>query len=232
MLIGSGGVIACGGCAKADLSAQDRERIAKIAVERPSVDLEIAFNSGSAELTPAAISQLADLGKALIEMPSDGVFLIAGHTDASGSEVYNFDLSQRRADAIRHYLIDYFAVPAGRLVTVGFGKTRLKNKAQPYAEENRRVQVQNLTGEPLETAQWGMRSSAAAAVQQMAARFASGRGPLADLVREHQDIAGLWRDANARLIDMLRLPDARRDPSHHRRAAQPDERSRHTPRRS
>ena len=200
------------GPAAADLASAERKRIAETAEQRPSIDLEIAFEVDSAELKPAAISQLGELGKALGSQDlADGVFLIAGHTDAKGSEVYNHDLSKRRADAVRQYLIENFALPADRLVTVGLGKSRPKNRGQPYAEENRRVEIRNLTDYPLETAQWAARSSTAMAVQQMAARFASGRGPLAALVREHQDLAAGWRDSNTRLIDMLRLPQPRRD---------------------
>src|SRR5262245_2575496 len=190
--------------AAARLTTQELERLAEIEKEidkrRPSIDLEIAFELDSAELEPAAISQLGALGQAL------------GSQDLA-NEVYNHDLSKRRADAVRQYLIENFALPADRLVTVGFGKSRPKNKAQPDADENRRVEVRNLTDYPLETMQWAARSSAAAAVQQMAARFASGRGPLASLVREHQDIAAAWRDGNTRLIDVLSLPQPRRDPA-------------------
>ncbi len=49
-------------------------------------------------------------------------------------------------------------------------------------------------------AQWANQSAAAAALQQMAARFSAGSGPLADTVRKQQDLAAAWRNANQRLI--------------------------------
>ena len=48
-----------------------------------------------------------------------------------------------RADAIKNYLVDRFKIPASTLVTVGYGKTKLKNESDPFAGENRRVQVVN-----------------------------------------------------------------------------------------
>jgi outer membrane protein OmpA-like peptidoglycan-associated protein len=70
-------------------------------------------------------------------------FIVAGHTDAAGSEAYNQDLSERRADSIKRYLVDKAGIPATDLVTVGYGKTMLKDPANPLAEANRRVQVVN-----------------------------------------------------------------------------------------
>ena len=71
-------------------------------------------------------------------------FIVAGHTDAAGGDAYNQDLSERRADSIKRYLVDKFGVPGTDLVTVGYGKTKLKDPANPLAEVNRRVQVANM----------------------------------------------------------------------------------------
>jgi tetratricopeptide (TPR) repeat protein/CHAT domain-containing protein len=68
-----------------------------------------------------------------------------------------------------------------------------------------------LGAEGFEMAQWASQSSAAAAIQQMAARFGSGRGALADLVRENQDLAAAWRNKNSRLWDALLRPEDQRD---------------------
>ena len=57
----------------------------------------------------------------------------------------------------------------------------------------------------------GNQSSAAAAIQQMAARFGSGRGALADLVGENQDLAAAWRNQNSRLLDALLKPEDQQD---------------------
>ena len=70
--------------------------------------------------------------------------MVAGHTDAAGSDNYNQDLSERRADAIKRYLADKYGVTGTDLVTVGYGKSKLKDPANPMAEANRRVQVVNM----------------------------------------------------------------------------------------
>jgi outer membrane protein OmpA-like peptidoglycan-associated protein len=72
------------------------------------------------------------------------IFVVAGHTDAAGGEEYNQSLSERRADAIKKYLTDKFGINGSDLVTVGYGKSKLKDPSQPLAEANRRVQVVNM----------------------------------------------------------------------------------------
>lgn len=125
---------------------------AEAAVERadrkqlPSVDLEVLFEFDSAQMTAAAIEVLTPLGRALSdERLADGQFLIAGHTDGKGKTSYNLELSQRRAEAVREFLMTNFKIDGGRLVAKGFGKRHLKNAQQPRAGENRRVQIVNVT---------------------------------------------------------------------------------------
>ena len=69
----------------------------------------------------------------------------------------------------------------------------------------------SLAHEAIEVAQWASQSSAAAAVQQMGTRFASGSGALASLVRESQDLAAAWRDQDKALLDALSNPEGRHD---------------------
>ena len=70
--------------------------------------------------------------------------MVAGHTDAAGGDAYNQDLSERRADSIKRYLVDKYGINGTDLVTVGYGKSKLKDPSQPLAEVNRRVQVVNM----------------------------------------------------------------------------------------
>jgi len=126
------------------LTTDEREQIAEIAKDRPSVDIEINFDYRSAKIGPAAVPSITALGKALTNPELKGsTFILAGHTDAKGSLPANQDLSEKRADSIKHYLVDRFKIPASTLVTVGYGKTKLKNESDPFAGENRRVQVVN-----------------------------------------------------------------------------------------
>lgn len=112
--------------------------------EAPNVDVQILFAFDSAEILPEARPDLDALGKALSgDKLKSGSFLIAGHTDAKGSDAYNLDLSQRRADSVKAFLVETYHVDPSRLATIGFGEEQLKNKDDPFADENRRVQIVN-----------------------------------------------------------------------------------------
>ena len=129
------------------MSAEDRVTLANIANSRPSVDLEIYFAFDSANIRPEAIPALTNLGKALASVELRGaIFLVAGHTDAKGSTDYNQKLSERRANAVRRFLIDNFKVDLETVVAVGYGEEQLKIPQVPLADKNRRVQVVNLGG--------------------------------------------------------------------------------------
>jgi outer membrane protein OmpA-like peptidoglycan-associated protein len=126
------------------LTTDEREQISEIAKDRPSVDIEINFDYRSAKIGPAAVPSVTALGKALTNPDLKGsTFILAGHTDAKGSVPANQDLSEKRADSIKRYLVDHFKIPTSTLVTVGYGKTKLKNESDPLGSENRRVQIVN-----------------------------------------------------------------------------------------
>lgn len=127
------------------LTSSQREQVAAVAKERPNVDLEIYFEYNSAAITPKAVPSLNTLGKVLSGPDLQGsVFMIAGHTDAKGGENYNLGLSERRAGAVRRYLMEKFNLSAEALNSVGYGKEQLKDPQHPFAPENRRVQVVNM----------------------------------------------------------------------------------------
>jgi outer membrane protein OmpA-like peptidoglycan-associated protein len=127
------------------LSMGEREEIATIAKTKPNIDLEINFDYNSADISAKSMPSVQALGKALTNPDLKGsTFVVAGYTDAAGGEQYNQDLSERRADAIKRYLVDKYGIAGSDLVTVGYGKTKLKDPSQPMAEANRRVQVVNM----------------------------------------------------------------------------------------
>ena len=127
------------------LSAGERQKVATLTKEKPSIDLTINFDYNSANISGQAQSTVNELGKALADPQLKGsVFLVAGHTDAKGGDDYNQKLSERRAEAIKRFLTEKFGVQAENLVTVGYGETQLKNTSDPNADENRRVQVVNM----------------------------------------------------------------------------------------
>lgn len=127
------------------LTSSERDKVATIAKEKPSIDLEIYFDYNSAAISSRSMPSLMSLGRALSAPELKGtVFLIGGHTDAAGGESFNLGLSERRAQAVKRFLTEKFALPAGDLMAVGYGKEQLKDKANPLAEQNRRVQVVNM----------------------------------------------------------------------------------------
>ena len=127
------------------LTVTEREEIATIAKDKPNIDLEITFDYNSANIGSKSLASVQALGRALTNPDLKGsTFVVAGHTDAAGSDGYNQDLSERRADSIKRYLMDNYHIAPSDLVTVGYGKTKLKDPNQPMAEVNRRVQVVNM----------------------------------------------------------------------------------------
>jgi OmpA-OmpF porin, OOP family len=114
----------------------------------PSISFNtIQFTFNSAQLTPGSIDTLRNLGNALNhELADQKSFLIEGHTDATGGRYYNINLSRRRADAVKNYLVRKAGVSPSRLKTAGKGASEPINPADPYAADNRRVVVKNLGG--------------------------------------------------------------------------------------
>ena len=123
---------------------QDRIAAEAKAGKLPSADVEVFFDYDKADVTPAAQKTLAPLGQALSDPKlAANRFVLIGHTDAKGGEAYNQSLSERRAAAVKDYLVRTFGIAPERLVSYGRGKSLLKNESDPMAPENRRVQVVN-----------------------------------------------------------------------------------------
>ena len=119
------------------LSSTEREEIASVAKDKPNIDLEITFDYNSSNISAKSLASVQALGRALTSPDLKGsTFVVAGHTDAAGGDAYNQDLSER--------LVDKYSISATDLVTVGYGKSKLKDPSQPMAEANRRVQVVNM----------------------------------------------------------------------------------------
>lgn len=128
-----------------ELSASAREKLKAVAADKPAIDLVMEFDSSSDVLRGDSLKTAQTLGKVLTKPEfSNQTFVIAGHTDAKGSSDANQRLSERRAEAVKRYLVKTYKVPAANLIAVGYGKTRLKNEGAPMAQENRRVQAVNM----------------------------------------------------------------------------------------
>lgn len=113
----------------------------------PSVNLTVQFANDSAELTPAAMRTLDELGRALTSQTlSSYRFRIEGHTDSLGTHEHNKVLSEQRANRVLDYLSSKFGLDRARLEAVGMGEDRPLVPARAKAAEprNRRVTVINL----------------------------------------------------------------------------------------
>jgi OmpA-OmpF porin, OOP family len=102
---------------------------------------DVLFETGKAELRPGALQNLYPLVTFLQKYPERRV-VIEGHTDSVGSDAYNLDLSQRRADAVRDFLLQNGVNPA-QLTTRGYGKASpvASNATAEGRQQNRRVEL-------------------------------------------------------------------------------------------
>ncbi len=104
-----------------------------------------SFKLGSAELPDVLKKQLEIFAEVLKTKRGTGkVVRIEGHADASGAAAANMTLSQRRAEAVRDFLVELGADSA-MITPVGVGANAPKNSKDPFAPENRRVEIGRAT---------------------------------------------------------------------------------------
>jgi OOP family OmpA-OmpF porin len=109
-------------------------------------DVSVTFAFDKSVLTKADKAQLDGLGPQL--STTKGFILeVTGGTDSVGNADYNYQLSQRRAEAVVQYLAEKFNVPAHKFYLIGIGKDQevATNKTAAGRAQNRRVQVQILS---------------------------------------------------------------------------------------
>jgi outer membrane protein OmpA-like peptidoglycan-associated protein len=113
-----------------------------------SVNLNIPFEYNSSELKPEASAQLKQLQSALTkDTLRNDRFLVAGHTDAKGNAQYNKQLSLRRAESVKRFLISGGLDPS-RLDAVGYGAEQPLAPDHPDDPKNRRVEIRDLGEAP------------------------------------------------------------------------------------
>lgn len=110
------------------------------ASQKTGLDMMINFALDSAQLDKTARTELDEFAKALKDNRlSTFSFVVEGHTDATGPDRYNQDLSQRRARSVAAFL-EANGVEPGRLEAIGLGKSHPR-VADPYDPVNRRVEM-------------------------------------------------------------------------------------------
>ncbi len=110
----------------------------------PRLDFSISFGFDSADIDQSSYNTLDALAGALKSSDLHASrFLVNGHTDAKGSDDYNVELSQRRANAVVQYLVSQHDIEAKRLKAIGFGESALKDWNDGESAANRRVEIVN-----------------------------------------------------------------------------------------
>ena len=106
-----------------------------------TIGLPIKFASNSSNIMDESLPFLNEVGKMMtMEKHNNQKLLIEGHTDALGSDDYNFILSYKRAKSVRDYLVENFNVSPSRLKVNGKGESEPLDGTTPDDAVNRRVQ--------------------------------------------------------------------------------------------
>ncbi len=103
---------------------------------------QIQFEYNRDVIKPVSFPILDSVADVLKTRPRIRKLEIQGHTDAHGDDAFNMDLSQRRANAVRAYLVDKHGIDASRLEAKGYGETKpiASNRSPAGRAKNRRVQ--------------------------------------------------------------------------------------------
>ena len=106
-----------------------------------SIGMPVLFHFGKTTLVESSKPFLDVIGIALLQPDHEGeIIIIEGHTDAVGTNQNNFKLSERRALAVKEYLVNEYSIEPLRLFTEGKGERQLFDETNPNAGVNRRVE--------------------------------------------------------------------------------------------
>lgn len=109
-------------------------------------DAQVNFGFDKADLTRSDKQKLDDFAGQLNAQKSY-ILAVTGGTDSVGAADYNYQLSQRRAQAVVQYLASKYSVPAHKFYLIGIGKDQevASNNSSAGRAKNRRVEIQMLT---------------------------------------------------------------------------------------
>lgn len=118
------------------------------ALLRPSsVVIPVFFPVNSAEILPQYYGELDKLGAQLTATHYQTYSVrIEGHSDSLGAALLNQRLSERRAESVKHYLVQRFTIASERLATQGYGPQRplASNATEAGRRKNRRIEIANV----------------------------------------------------------------------------------------
>ena len=131
---------------RAQQLSQDLAQVAQVREEPRGTVVTLSgsvlFASGESELLPAAQARLSQVARALTQKAKGASVVVEGHTDTQGSQEFNLDLSQRRAEAVKQFLVQQ-GVPGDRIEAkgLGFSQPVAPNKTAEGRANNRRVEI-------------------------------------------------------------------------------------------
>lgn len=111
--------------------------------EKIALPTDILFEYNEYELKEEARLSMMKLAF-IVQTNPDATFIIEGHTDSFGGDQFNLDLSLKRAEAVRRWLVERLRIDAANIQVVGMGKTRPIVPVEGTAEQqslNRRVEI-------------------------------------------------------------------------------------------
>lgn len=102
---------------------------------------DVTFAVDSTNISPQMRSTLDGVAQSMIDYPQS-LIDVMGHTDSTGSEQYNLDLSRRRAESVANYLVSR-GVARARIETIGYGEQYpvADNSTESGRSQNRRVEI-------------------------------------------------------------------------------------------
>ena len=111
--------------------------------EKVSIELQVQFDFDKAVVKPEFHDHLRGVANFMKTYPSTKITL-DGHTCWIGTKEYNHDLSERRAESVKAYLVDKFGIAGSRLTTRGYGESRpiSTNDTKEGRMQNRRVMAE------------------------------------------------------------------------------------------
>ncbi len=108
------------------------------------IRLKVNFDFDKSDIKPQYHQELADFAAYMKQQQSFTMVEIAGHTDSKGSDEYNQKLSERRAKAVRDYLVTNFGLDGKLFSAVGYGESKpvASNDTEAGRAENRRMEAE------------------------------------------------------------------------------------------